>query len=102
MEFVHVPSRGLPQKLRSLKTLFALFAIFRGTVKSFFILRKFKPELIIGSGGYAAAPVLLAAALLKMKVFIHEQNAVPGRLNLFVARFATKIGVAFPSTGSFL
>jgi murein biosynthesis integral membrane protein MurJ len=101
MEFVHVPSRGLPQRLKSPKTLFALAAIFLGAVKSFFILRRFKPDIIIGSGGYAAAPVLLAAALLKKGVFIHEQNAVPGRLNLAVSRFATRIGVAFPSTASF-
>jgi UDP-N-acetylglucosamine--N-acetylmuramyl-(pentapeptide) pyrophosphoryl-undecaprenol N-acetylglucosamine transferase len=101
MEFAYVPSKGLPQSIRNPKTFFALAAIFLGTVKSFFILRKFKPDIIIGSGGYASAPVLLAAALLKQKVFIHEQNAVPGRLNLFVSRFATKIGVSFPSSAFF-
>ncbi len=101
MDFVHVPSRGLPQRVRSPRTLLALAAIFCGAVKSFFILRRFKPDVVIGSGGYAAAPVLLAAALLKKGVFIHEQNAVPGRLNLFIARFATRVGVAFPSTAAF-
>ena len=101
MEFVHVPARGLPRRMKSPGTVFALGVILLGAVKSFFILRRFKPDIIIGSGGYAAAPVLLAAALLKKKAFIHEQNAVPGRLNLFIARFATRIGVAFPSTASF-
>ena len=48
-----------------------------------------------------AAPVILAAAALKQKVFLHEQNAVPGRLNLFSARFAAKIGVAFPASAYF-
>ena len=101
MEFVYVPARGLPQRVRSPRTLPALAAIFCGAVKSFFILLRFKPDVIIGSGGYAAAPVLLAAALLKKSAFIHEQNAVPGRLNLFIARFATKVGVTFPSSASF-
>lgn len=101
MDFIAVPARGLPQRLKSPHTLLALAAILIGAVKSFFILRRFKPDVIIGSGGYAAAPVLLAAAVLKKKVFIHEQNAVPGRLNLYVARFATRIGVAFPSTAAF-
>jgi murein biosynthesis integral membrane protein MurJ len=101
MEFVHVPARGLPQRLKSLKTVPAVAAILRGTLRSLFILHRFRPDLVIGSGGYASAPVLLAAALLKKDVFIHEQNAVPGRLNLFVARFATRIGVAFPSTAAF-
>ncbi|MEI6613520.1 MAG: glycosyltransferase, partial [Chrysiogenales bacterium] len=101
MKFVHVPARGLPQSIKSVKTFFSLGIIFLGAIKSFFILRKFRADIIISSGGYVAAPVLLAAALLKQKIFIHEQNAVPGRLNLFSARFATKIGVSFPSSAYF-
>jgi murein biosynthesis integral membrane protein MurJ/undecaprenyldiphospho-muramoylpentapeptide beta-N-acetylglucosaminyltransferase len=101
MRFVTVPTRGLPQNIKSARTFFSLLLIFTGAIKSFFILRKFRPDVIIGSGGYVAAPVLLAAAILKQKVFIHEQNAVPGRLNLFSARFATKIGVTFPSSAYF-
>lgn len=101
IDFVAVQSRGLPQSIKSLKTFIALFYILLGTIKSFFVLRKFKPDMIIGSGGYVAAPVLFAASLLRMKVFIHEQNAVPGRLNRFVARFATKIGVSFASTANY-
>lgn len=101
IDFVSVRSKGLPQKIKSIKTIFALLDIFLGAVKSFFILRKFKPDIIIGSGGYVAAPVLLAASLLKLKVFIHEQNAVPGRLNRAIARFAVRIGVSFSSTAQF-
>ncbi|MCP5102192.1 MAG: UDP-N-acetylglucosamine--N-acetylmuramyl-(pentapeptide) pyrophosphoryl-undecaprenol N-acetylglucosamine transferase, partial [bacterium] len=101
IEFKTVISRGVPQSIKSFKTLIALFFIFLGTIRSYFILRKFKPDIIVGSGGYVAAPVLFAASLLKLKVFIHEQNAVPGRLNRFVARFATRIGVSFSSTANF-
>lgn len=101
MEFVAVPALGLPQRLKSPRTLLALAAIAVGAVKSFFILLRFQPDVIIGSGGYAAAPVLLAAALLRRPVFIHEQNAVPGRLNLFIARFAAKVGVAFPDSAAY-
>lgn len=101
IDFVAVPSRGIPERIKSFKTLIALLYIFLGTIKSFFILRRFKPDLIVGSGGYVAAPVLFAASFLKLKVFIHEQNAVPGRLNRFVARFASKIGVSFSSTARF-
>jgi len=101
IDFEHVLSRGIPQKIKSLQTLFSLAYIFLGTVKSFFLLRKFKPDIVIGSGGYVAAPVLFAASLLKMRVFVHEQNAVPGRMNQFIARFAEKIGVSFASTAQF-
>ena len=101
IEFVDVLSKGIPQKIKSLKTLISLFYILLGTIKSYFILRKFKPDIIIGSGGFVAAPVLFAASFLKLKVFIHEQNAVPGRLNRFITRLAAKIGVSFPSTANF-
>lgn len=101
IEFVPVLSKGVPQKIKSIQTMVSLFYMLLGTVKSFFVLRRFKPDIIIGSGGYVAAPVLLAASILKLSVFIHEQNAVPGRLNRFIARFATRIGVSFPSTAKF-
>ncbi|NIN41171.1 MAG: murein biosynthesis integral membrane protein MurJ [Candidatus Aminicenantes bacterium] len=101
IEIVEVLSKGIPQNIKSIKTLVALFYIFLGTVKSYFVLKKFKPDIIIGSGGYVAAPVLFAASLLKLKVFIHEQNAVPGRLNRIIARFASRIGVSFSSTANF-
>ncbi|MCP4156969.1 MAG: murein biosynthesis integral membrane protein MurJ [bacterium] len=101
MDFVEVLSKGLPQSIRSFKTLIALFYILLGTIHSYFILKRFKPDIIIGSGGYVAAPVMFAASLLKLKLFVHEQNAVPGRLNRMVAKFATKIGVSFSSTAAF-
>ncbi len=101
IEFVKVLSRGIPQNIRSFKTFIAVLYICLGTIQSYFILRRFKPDIIVGSGGYVSAPVLFAASLLKLKVFIHEQNAVPGRLNRFIAKFATKIGVSFSSTSNF-
>ena len=99
--FIEVPSKAIPQKIKSFTTLFSLFYILLGTIKSFFILKRFKPDIIIGSGGYVSAPVLFAASLLKLKVFIHEQNAVPGRMNRSIARFANRIGVSFASTANF-
>src|SRR5512136_1382664 len=58
-----------------------------GILQSIFILLRFRPDTIIGTGGYVAAPVIMAAAALRKihlghsRVFIHEQNAVPGKLN---------------------
>ncbi|HDP95745.1 MAG TPA: murein biosynthesis integral membrane protein MurJ [Candidatus Aminicenantes bacterium] len=101
MGFVTVPSMGLPQKVRNLKTAWALAVILAGTVKSFFILKRFRPDVVVGSGGYVAAPVMLAASILKLKVFVHEQNAVPGRLNRMISRYASRIGVSFASSARF-
>lgn len=75
-----------------------------GIVQSVFILLSFRPEIIVGSGGYASAPVILAASLLlkvrlcKTRIFIHEQNAAPGRFNQLIGRFAHKVFVTFPET----
>ena len=98
IKFINVLSRGIPQKIKSPGTLLSLMYIGIGAIKSFFILRKFKPDIVIGSGGYVAAPVLFAASLLKLKILIHEQNAIPGRLNRFIAKKASRVAVSFRST----
>jgi len=75
-----------------------------GVCKAVFILKRFRPDVIVGTGSYVAAPVLIAAAILKKigllnaRVFLHEQNAVPGKLNRTMARFADRILVTFPET----
>ncbi len=98
IKFYSVLSKGIPAKVKSLRTLVSLVFIGLGAVKSYFILRKFKPDIVIGSGGYVAAPVLLASSLLKIKIFIHEQNAIPGRLNRLIGKVASRIAVSFKST----
>jgi len=102
VEFKSVPSRGLPGKLKSLNTIISLLYIFAGTIKSVFLLKRFKPDIVIGSGGYVSAPVLFAASLLRIKIFVHEQNSVPGRMNRFIAGKASKIAVSFKSTLNYL
>jgi UDP-N-acetylglucosamine--N-acetylmuramyl-(pentapeptide) pyrophosphoryl-undecaprenol N-acetylglucosamine transferase len=78
-----------------------------GILQSLFILLSFRPGIIIGTGGYVSAPVIMAASLLRRlhlldsRVFIHEQNAVPGKLNRLMGRFAHRVLVTFPETLSF-
>jgi UDP-N-acetylglucosamine--N-acetylmuramyl-(pentapeptide) pyrophosphoryl-undecaprenol N-acetylglucosamine transferase len=78
-----------------------------GVLQSVFILLSFRPEIIVGTGGYVSAPIVIAAALLRKlhlvhsRVFIHEQNAVPGKLNRLMGRFAYRVLVTFPETLSF-
>lgn len=61
-------------------------------------LKEFKPDIVIGVGGYVTVPVLSAAHSLHMKTFLHEQNSVPGKANLMLARKTDKIGVSFASS----
>jgi UDP-N-acetylglucosamine--N-acetylmuramyl-(pentapeptide) pyrophosphoryl-undecaprenol N-acetylglucosamine transferase len=66
--------------------------------KSFFqvtgILRKFKPNAIIGVGGYSSFPVLRLAQTRGIPTFVHESNSLPGKSNIMLGKRATKIFVA--------
>ncbi len=61
-------------------------------------LKEFKPDVVLGFGGYVTFPVILAAKKLKIKTFIHEQNSVVGKTNYFLAKNIDLVGVSFLST----
>lgn len=70
----------------------------KGIKKSKKLIKEFNPDIVIGVGGYVTTPVLYAAHKLGYKTFIHEQNSIPGKANKFVANFADRIAVSFPSS----
>src|SRR6056297_1734169 len=57
-----------------------------GVVEAFLALRRDRPDVVIGFGGYPSVPALTAATLLKLPRLIHEQNGVPGKVNAYFAR----------------
>lgn len=62
-------------------------------------LRRFlrhRPHLVVGFGGYVSAPVMIAARLLRIRSLLHEQNAVLGRVNRKLARYAEHVAISFP------
>jgi UDP-N-acetylglucosamine--N-acetylmuramyl-(pentapeptide) pyrophosphoryl-undecaprenol N-acetylglucosamine transferase len=65
-------------------------------------LRALRPQVVFGTGGFVALPVMFAAAVSRVPIVLHEQTAVPGLANRIGARFARRIAVTFPDkTGSF-
>jgi UDP-N-acetylglucosamine--N-acetylmuramyl-(pentapeptide) pyrophosphoryl-undecaprenol N-acetylglucosamine transferase len=60
------------------------------------VLESFRPGVVLGVGGYASAPSLIAATLLKIPTVLHEQNSVPGRVNRFASHFTRETFVTFP------
>ena len=60
------------------------------------ILKSFRPGAVLGVGGYASAPAVLAARALGIPTFLHEQNSVPGRVNRLASRFTREVLVTFP------
>ena len=59
------------------------------------IIRSFTPDLVIGTGGYASAPMMMMAYWYKIPILIQEQNALAGKVNRFMGRYAQKICVAY-------
>ena len=70
----------------------------RGYIQAWRILKKFRPDRVLGVGGYASGPVVLAAAGIGIRRFIHEQNAIPGFTNKVLGRFVERIFISL--TGS--
>jgi UDP-N-acetylglucosamine--N-acetylmuramyl-(pentapeptide) pyrophosphoryl-undecaprenol N-acetylglucosamine transferase len=66
------------------------------------IIQRLKPRSVLGVGGYASAPAVVAARTLGIPTFLHEQNSVPGRLNRLASRFMTETLVTFPEAGGSL
>ena len=64
------------------------------------LLKEFKPDVVIGTGGYVCGPVVYAAAKLGIPTMIHEQNAIPGLTNQFLSRYADTVAVSFEGSES--
>ncbi len=61
-------------------------------------MQAFRPDVVIGFGGWVSAPVLLAARSLGIRTLLHEQNRIMGRTNRILARFANGVALSFPDT----
>lgn len=95
--FVGLSTGRLQRKLTKF-TLLSLLKLPFGIINSFFILAEFKPDVIIGFGGYVSIPVAFCAFLLRIPVVIHEQTMGAGLANRFVSGFASKICIAWDSS----
>ncbi len=66
-----------------------------GHLRNFF--KKFKPEAVVGTGGYVSAPAVFAAYTMKIPTLIHEQNAFPGLANRILGRLVDTVATSFPN-----
>ncbi|NWG02188.1 MAG: undecaprenyldiphospho-muramoylpentapeptide beta-N-acetylglucosaminyltransferase [Syntrophaceae bacterium] len=73
----------------------AIWSLPGAIAESFSILKGFQPHLVLGVGGYASGPTLVAAFFLRIKRAIHEQNVVPGMTNRILKWFSQQIFVSF-------
>lgn len=78
--------------------LTAFWGLIKACFQSFAILRRRKPDVVLGMGGFASGPGGLMARLLGIPLVIHEQNRVPGTTNRLLARIASRVLEAFPDS----
>ena len=95
-----LPIRGFERKL-TLKNIIVLFNLFISIIKSFSIIKKFKPNVVIGVGGYASGAVVYMASLLKIPTLLQEQNSYAGVTNKLLSKKAKKICVAYDNMDKF-
>lgn len=104
MEKDIVPKKGIPyfgiemvgfnrkHKLENIKTIKLMIKNVSILKKE---LKKFKPDVVIGFGGYVTVPVIYAAKRLKIATYIHEQNSIPGKANLLLNRIVKNTFISF-------
>ncbi|MFZ7256397.1 undecaprenyldiphospho-muramoylpentapeptide beta-N-acetylglucosaminyltransferase [Avibacterium avium] len=107
MEAQLVPKHGIPIKFiqisglrgKGIKALLAApFKIVRAIFQAKKIIQEYQPSAVLGMGGYVSGPGGVAAKLCGVPIVLHEQNAVAGLTNSWLAKIATRVLQAFPNT----
>lgn len=90
----YIQVRGFERKL-SLNTIRSIISLAAGLIQAHHLLRKEKPDLVVGTGGYVAGPVLFIAALRRIPTLLHEQNVIPGITNRILSGQVDVCAVSF-------
>ena len=97
LAFEGISGKGLPRRL-SLDTVKVLGTSAKALWEAKNVLKRFHPDLVVGTGGYVSGPVVLTAALFNFPTLLHEQNALPGITNRILARFVRHVMLTFPES----
>lgn len=94
-EFIPISVAGFPRRI-TWRWFPVVFKVCQGFLQSLNYLKKLKPDVVIGTGGYVSGPVLYAASVLGISTAIQEQNVTPGLTNRILARRADAAYLALP------
>ena len=97
IKYIPIEIYGFSKKkiIRDFKNI---FLIKKAINKCVTIMKDFKPDIVIGTGGYVTYPVIKAAHKLGIKTFIHEQNSIAGKSNITLAKYVDLVGVSFKNS----
>lgn len=98
LKFIEVA--GFKRSL-SLDTLRSVGKLFEGLYDAYKVIKKEKPDLVIGTGGYVCGPVVYMAALRNIPCCIQEQNAMPGVTNKILSRYVQKVFLGYKEAGKY-
>ena len=109
MESEIIPSKGIPYmgitvhgiKKNLIKDFKNIFDISKSTKECIKTIEEYKPNAVIGFGGYVSFPVILAARKCKVPIYLHEQNVIPGKTNKLISKFSKKIFVSFEESSKY-
>jgi UDP-N-acetylglucosamine--N-acetylmuramyl-(pentapeptide) pyrophosphoryl-undecaprenol N-acetylglucosamine transferase len=93
-KIVKIKARGIKRKL-CFENLTAIIIFLLSLFQSYKIIKKYKPDLVIGTGGYVSGSVVLMAAILGVPTFVHEQNVIPGITNKLLSRITRATFLSF-------
>lgn len=96
IDYLGIKMNGLGKSVK--KICGFLVNTFTGLNKCKKVMKKFKPDVVIGVGGYVTVPVVLAAHSLKVKVILHEQNSIPGKANRMLSKYASTVCISMESS----
>lgn len=97
----YMMSAGTPTNKNLFKKFFSYFLIFFSIIRSIIILKREKPNLVFGLGGYVSFPISFASRFLNLPLIIYENNMVLGRTNKYLSSFSKKIFLAKKITKNF-
>jgi len=89
---------GKLRRYFSLENFMDIFKIFFGAIQSLYFVYKFKPDIVFSKSGFASVPPIVASWILRVPIFSHESDIVPGLANKIISRFADKIFISFEDT----
>lgn len=93
-KFKTIRVKWLPRKFGK-KTFIAVRELAHGFMEARRILKEFKPDVVVGTGGYVSFPVVYLARKMKIPALIHEQNAFPGITNKVLGRYVNTVAITF-------
>jgi UDP-N-acetylglucosamine--N-acetylmuramyl-(pentapeptide) pyrophosphoryl-undecaprenol N-acetylglucosamine transferase len=92
-----LPGRGLQRRF-TLRNVSAVWGACSAVTRALAIVRRTRPRVVVGFGGYASLPCVVAARLLRVPVIVHEQDAAPGLANRIGVRLGARPAVSLPGT----